>query len=349
MNSFYLQIATKVLSQVDLAPLRGRKVLITGTNGLLGSHMAAVMAYLNREFGYGLTVTCISRSAPPPWMTTVLRTEGFTFHQMNLGAEEFDLPGDWDYVIHGATYGQPKKFIANAVETMRLNALVTENLLKSATRAKGSFLFMSTSEIYGNPPVEFNPTAENCPATILPGDPRASYTVAKVFGEVLCNLYNSSAMARARVARVSSVYGPGVHLNDDRVLNVFILRALRSGELRLMDAGEQKRKWLYISDGLTMLFYILLHAPSVTYNVSGSGLHSIGDLAHLIGRDVNVPVIFPQAKSSDDEHLKGALNVINLDNHKILHETKLADLVPLEDGVRATIGWLRYLEQGANP
>lgn len=342
MNPFYLRIATQTQKRVAFEKLNGKRVLITGANGILCSHLANMIAFLNREYGYDTKVLNISRSAPAKWLHETFQTPGFEYRQIDLGEEPLNLKEDFDFIIHGATYGQPKKFIHNAAKTMCLNSSVTESLLKVAERNKATFLFMSTSELYGNPAPEHCPTSELAPAIINSLDVRSSYNVSKVFSEVLCNLYNESRSVRARVARVSSVYGPGVRLDDDRVLYVFIKRALETGELRLMDMGEQRRKWCYIADALVMFFHILLHSESVIYNVSGSDVLSIADIAKTIGTQLNVPVIFPKNIDVQD-HVKGSLNLIDLDNSKILREASISNLTSANQGIAESICWMKWL------
>lgn len=342
MNLFYLNVASQVKQRVSLEKLKGKRVLITGANGILGSHIAALLAYLNNEFSFDMKVLNVSRSAPASWLEDIFKTKGFAFREMDLGEEPVKFKEDFDFIIHAATYGQPKKFIENAATTMCLNSTVTESLLRIAERSGATFLFMSTSEIYGNPSPEYCPTSELAPAVIHSSDIRASYNVSKVFSEVLCNLYNETGRVRARVARVSSVYGPGVRLNDDRVLYVFIKRALETGELRLMDQGMQRRKWCYITDAMVMFFHILLHSTSVIYNVCGSGIYSIAEIAQSIGSQLNKPVYFPD-KESFQEHTKGSLNLIDLDNTKILKEAKMQKLIEPEQGIVDCIAWIKWL------
>ena len=52
-----------------------------------------------------------------------------------------------DIIIHAAGSGEPSKFILNPLSTLEINTLTTLNLFKKL-KSKGSFLFISSSDIY---------------------------------------------------------------------------------------------------------------------------------------------------------------------------------------------------------
>ncbi len=352
MNRHYEPLARAVAESVCLDRLRDGAVLITGANGLIGSHMAAVLAYANAHHGLNAETVCLSRGPASPWLASIVDGPRMSFIQADLapGCSRLLPERRWTHVVHAATYGQPRKFLDNALGTMELNSAVTNELLQLAEGCRASFLFMSTSELYGNPVAASLTMTEDRPATIAPLDTRAAYNAAKLYGETLCAVYNRTARVRARIARVSSVYGPGVRLDDDRVMNVFILRALQTGALKMMDSGQQRRRWLFVSDATRMLFHILLKSEQLIYNVSGSGMVSIAEVASAIASETGVQVAVAEAVATP-AHMTGSLPLIDIDNGRILGETGITDLLPLREGVRATVAWLRDLlgNPGLNP
>jgi dTDP-glucose 4,6-dehydratase/UDP-glucuronate decarboxylase len=342
VNPHYLSIAENVTNKVSLEQLKGARILLTGANGLLGSHLAGAIALANQNKNFHAKVSCLSLSKPHPWLKSIFESPGFSYTQMDLSKNYREITGGYDFVIHAATYGQPKKFLDHPLETLSLNSSVTEYLLNLSARSKARFLFMSTSELYGNPAPEACPVKENHPAQISSLDSRANYTGGKLYSEILCKMMKDAGSVDTRVARVSAVYGPGIALNDDRALNVFIRKALQEGRLQLMDNGAQVRRWLHISDATAMLFHILCHGKEFVYNVCGNDRRSIRDLALQIGEKTGVEVFFKESPQNV-AHLAGALNQIDIDNTRIRTEMGSGELRTLNQIVNDTIAWTRDL------
>lgn len=343
----YEVVAERVLALVDLSPLRGKRVLITGSNGLLGSHILWAILKANRDLNYDIALTAISKSEPNLWLKTAWLQDNPRFRALSLDLSK-ELPQGlraerFDCVIHAATYGQPKKFIADPLSTMTLNADLTKTLLSMCNGPSSRFLLASTSELYGAAGDLEHPVHELFPAKIATQDARSVYTAAKLYAEVLCKVHLEKNLCQARIARISSAFGPGVNLQDDRVLNVFMLRAMNEGSLKIMDAGLQQRRWLYISDAVAMMLHILLHARDLVYNVSGTEILSIADLAKHIAKIANVPFSFPEQKM-DAHHTKDALALINMDNTKIWESMGEPKLFSVESGLRETFSWLSHLQ-----
>lgn len=353
MNRFYRDIAETVLKGVSLEPLRGKRVLITGSNGLIGSHMVAAIHLGNLKQGLAAKVIGISRSAPTPWLESLSADGSVEFLKADL-TSNVGLPTfgqGFDYIVHAASYAQPQRYLTDPVATMKLSSSVTCDLLEMAARSndtrgrRATFLFLSSVAIYGVPQRAGELINEDFPGFASPLDPRAVYTSSKRFGETLCKVFNDQGSVDARIARAAPVFGPGLPLNDSRVLGEFVARALEHGELRMKDDGSQKRSWLFISDAMIMLFHVLLHGKHLVYNVSGTDVRSIAEMARYIAGETGVPVTVPETAVTG-LHSHGAFPVIDLDISRIMAETGLGELVSLKTGLRSCIEWARSLRKG---
>ncbi len=344
MNKYYAAIARSVLEKISLEPLRNKEILITGSNGLLGSHFVAAIALANKTQGLNAKVTGVSRGPLPLWLVEIFTEKKFQFIQKDLGKEK--LPSfensHFDFVIHAATYAQPKKFLQQPLETMRLNSTISMSLLELCARSKASFLFLSSSEVYGNPPQEMRPTLESYPGNASSLDPRAPYATSKRFTETLCKVYNDAGMARCCIARVAPTYGPGVSVSDDRVWNELIRRALTADSFRLLDNGQQQRRWLYISDAIIMLFHALLYSRELVYNVGGTDFRSIHELATYVSKNTKTTLQLPESDAMSS-HALGAPAIVDVNSEKIRKEVGLSSLVNLEDGISSCVNWTRSL------
>ena len=322
------------LRSVPIANLANKAVLVTGASGIIGTHLLYCLRQI-QDAGYDLGVTGIVRDIPEHLEHYECRGKRKLLRgDLTDIAFSNSLPKA-DIIIHAATYGQPERFLSDAVGTIKLNTACTLTLLDKVNTG-GKFLFISTSEIYNglaNPP--FN---ENQIGTTNTTNPRACYIESKRCGEAICNVYRSNGVD-AKSARLCLAYGPGTRVGDKRVLNSFIERALRDKVIKLRDLGQAKRSLCYISDAVSMLWLILLKGQYPIYNVGGASKTTVLDLALLIGDYLKVDVDLPAVCDG----LVGAPSDVSLDLSRVINEFGVRDFIDLEQGIARTIEWQRAL------
>lgn len=319
--------------KAGLARLAGKRVLLTGASGLIGQWLLASLP--EDPATRPAEVTVVTRSKPTGYFALLAERKGARILSGDLGDAGFrgKLP-EADHVVHAAGYGQPGKFLADPLGTMALNVCASLDLI-SRLAPGGAFLYLSTSEVYsGLPPGEHEETQIGTTNT---DHPRASYIDAKRAGEVICHAASASGK-RARAARVALAYGPGVRLDDARVLNTFILRGL-SGSVTLADHGHALRTYCYVADTIEILWRILLDGEQVVYNVGGISRTTIADLARSIGQLTGAQVIFPQTEAT----LTGSPGEVSLSLARLRQDFDKTDFTPLAAGLERTIEWLRML------
>lgn len=336
MNRVIRNDVINILERVSLEKLRRKKILITGSNGLIGTYLISTLYTANQELGLDTQVIGLSKHRTNSTLEEFQNDSRFSFYSINLVNSELNY--NVDYIIHGATYAQPRKFLKNRLETIKLNTEVTEKLLKLCMKQNASFLFLSSSEIYGEPPKEFLPTPETFAGNCSTTSARAAYAESKRLGETICNIFREEYQLDVRVARISSVYGPGISIYDQRVLGHFLRKALTKKHIDLLDKGEQIRTWCYVADCIVMLLNILLHGQSFIYNVGGRDTISIKQLAEVICEFTQSTYSFPH-QTKQMRFLKQASNRVEVDIQKISNEFNLAEFTNLCKGLHNTIQW----------
>lgn len=330
------QDAAAVCSAVDLSPLDGSSVLLTGASGLLGLHLLAVLRLRARQTGRPIHVTAIARSTPPAPFGDFFAGPNIRFARMDLADSEalIGLPRH-EHIIHAAGYGQPHRFLSDPVKTIRLNTVATLALIEKLA-AGGKFLFMSSSEVYSG--AQRTPHREADIGTTGPDHVRACYIEGKRCGEAICHGFRAQGRA-IKAARLALAYGPGTRIDDQRVLNTLIRRALLEGRVSLLDQGHARRTYGYISDVVETLFSILLYGREAVYNVGGQSATSIAELARTIADIVGVPLTVP----AQDQGLPGAPSDVALDLSLAAAEFGKRDFVPLRTGLERTVDAYRAL------
>lgn len=307
--------------------LSNKIFLITGSNGLIGNYFVNFLSTANKLFDTNIKAYCISKH-PPTWQDS-----GFDYISRDL-SKPFSFEHPVDYIIHAACYARPQKFMQNELETIALNVDASRILLETARINKAKFLFLSTSEIYGNPPSEEIPTKETYPGNSLTSSSRSGYVESKRLGETMCFVYNRNFDLQIKIARIALVYGPGISMNDERVMGNFMKKAIVNKHIKLIDMGKSLRTYCYITDALNMMMQILLKGTDILYNVGGIETVSIYEMAQMIAGYCGATL-----EANIGTGIKDAPDIVKLDVSKVCNEFGINQFTPFARGLKQTIDW----------
>lgn len=323
LSKIIIKDAKNIINKISFAGFNRKSILITGASGLIGTYLLACLYHLSSKKQFKLKVNLLIHSDLPEFIAPIIEGMDCNIYQGDITDRNFckTLP-KVDYIIHAAGYGQPGKFMENPIKTIQINTSATLDLFEHLNK-DGSFLFLSSSEVYRNTDTDH---------------PRACYIEGKRTGETICNEYRRLGI-NAKSARLSLAYGPGTKQHDKRVLNNFIEKALTKGKIDMLDQGEAKRTYCYITDAVEILWKILLFGKDNVYNVGGTSRTTIAELAKLIAKEIGVSVVFP--KNSSD--FLGAPDDVYLDLTKVKQEFGKLKFVSLKDGIKTTINWQKNL------
>lgn len=323
----------RIWDQINLCELAGKKVLITGGTGIIGSYFLYSLKKWNEEYNGRTCVYVVVHHDLPQFLSFLVSADWAHIVKGDLADQEFckSLPIA-DYIIHAAGYGQPGRFLENKLKTIRMNTVATDILL-SKLRQNGKFLFVSTSEIYsGSNRVPYSEQESGC---TTPQHARSCYIEGKRCGEAICAAYRETGL-EVKIGRVSLAYGPCIRRGDRRVLNEFIEKAV-GGTINLLDAGTAQRTYCYVADTVEMLWNILLKGTDTVYNVGGESEISVKGLAGMVAQRMGANVICPKS----DDSLLDAPKAVRVDLNKVKSEFGKQDFVSMDEGLDRTIQWFR--------
>jgi dTDP-glucose 4,6-dehydratase len=251
------------------------RVLVTGGAGFLGSHLCERLLEEDHE----VIAMDNQVSGRTENLESIFYDDNFTYYEHDV-TEFIHVSGELDYVLHLASLASPIFYKENPIKTLKVGALGTHKTLGLAKAKDATYLFASTSEVYGDP--EVNPQPEDYRGNVDSYGPRSCYDESKRYGESLVRGYRDKHDLDVRVMRIFNTYGPRMRLDDGRVVPTFIRQALRGEPLTVHGEGEQTRSFCYVDDlidGLLALMHSDIERP---VNIGNPDERTILDLAEII-------------------------------------------------------------------
>jgi UDP-glucuronate decarboxylase len=272
MDPHHQRDAQEVIANVGdkVARFAGQRILLTGAAGFLGSQFVHFFAALNDSGRLGpkpcrLIAWDSFGRGKPRWISALGERPDISWQSRNvIQRVATDDLGSVDFIIHAASIASPIFYRKHPLETMDANVTGLRNLLDLAvaqaavTRPIESFLFFSSSEIYGDPTPENIPTPETYWGHVSCIGPRACYDESKRYGETLCVNFAAIHQIPVKTVRPFNNYGPGLKISDRRVLPDFFRDALAGRDIILLSDGRATRTFCYVADAVTGYLLALL-------------------------------------------------------------------------------------------
>lgn len=252
------------------------------------------------------------------------------------------------YLIHAAGLASPYYYRKFPLETIEVAVNGTKNFLEYAKNKKvDSMLYFSSSEVYGDPDPNSIPTPETYWGNVSQIGPRACYDESKRLGETLCMTYNQLYNVPVKIVRPFNVYGPGMKINDYRVIPTFMVRAIKGEHLPVHDQGNQTRTFCYIADATQGFLKILAsNKNGEVYNVGKDneeinmvGLATI--ITELASNKAQVQLVaYPESYPAGEPQRRCP------DLTKIRKELNYEPTVDLKTGLARTLAWYKNVLPG---
>jgi dTDP-glucose 4,6-dehydratase/UDP-glucuronate decarboxylase len=268
-----------------LGLLEGKRLLVTGAAGFLGSYICHAVAVANDTLlEERCTTSCVDTFVTGSSDRIAALRSRPDFRFVEGSAVDFrEFRGE--FIIHAASIASPPVYRRLPLETVEVNVMGTWNMLRLAREGCRSFLYLSSSEVYGSPEDAAIPTREDFVGRVSFTGPRASYDESKRLAETLCRLFFETHGVPVKVARPFNVYGPGLRLDDGRVVPDLVRQALTGSELVLHSDGTPTRSFCYVTDAVAAFFGLLASdANGEAFNVGTPHEVSMRELAEKVAR-----------------------------------------------------------------
>ncbi|MDA9437529.1 NAD-dependent dehydratase [Bradyrhizobium sp. CCBAU 51745] len=316
--------------------LEGKKVLVTGADGFIGSHLAETLV---RAGASVRAMTLYNSFNSWGWLDGSPLLNELDIRCGDVRDADFvrAAVSGMDIVFHLAaliaipySYQAPRSYVDT-------NVSGTLNVLQAARdQGVGQILVASTSEVYG--------TARTVPISEAhPRQPQSPYSATKIAADALAESFHLSFATPVTIVRPFNTYGPR---QSARAVIPTIMLQLLGGERRIKLGNLRPTRDLnYVEDTCRGFLMLAGCQQSIGKSVNvGSGREiTIGDLALLIAKVVGSEIEIVH----DEQRMRPEFSEVDrllCDNTLINSLTGYLPSITLEEGIRRTVDWFRDSE-----
>ena len=302
--------------------------LVTGGAGFIGSHLCK---YLLKN---SYKVICVDDLITGTLKNLEdIESGDFIFINHNI-TDYIEIKENIDIILHLASPASPIDYLQLPIQTLKVGALGTHNVLGLAKSKRAVMLLASTSEVYGDPLK--HPQDEEYWGNVNPIGPRGVYDEAKRYAEAITMAYHRQQGVNTRIARIFNTYGPNMRMRDGRVIPNFITQCLKDEEITVYGDGKQTRSFCYIDDmveGLYKLSQVDYYYPINLGNPDESTILELADKIKSLTKSKSrivfnpLPIDDPRVRMPDINKAKKILNWESKTN--------------LNEGLIKTINWFK--------
>ncbi len=308
-----------------------RRALVTGCAGFLGSHLSERLIADGYEVvGIDCFTDYYAREIKESNIARLRDEPGFTLLEMDLSSDPVEgLLEGVDEVYHLAAQAGVRGSFGDSFELyVRNNVQSTQRLLEQAARNPvGSFVYASSSSVYGN--AAASPTPEGAPR-----QPISPYGMTKVATEDIAGVYHRNHGVPTVGLRYFTAYGP--RQRPDMAFNRFIRSGLAGKPIAILGDGMQVRDFTYVADVIegTRAASARGKAGSV-YNIGGGQPVTLLSAIELIEQLVERRIVVEHRPAA-----RGDVRMTGADCSLAADELGVTPSVTLAEGLAAEVEWM---------
>lgn len=304
----------------------GRRVVVTGGAGFIGSHLAEAL------FDAGAEVTVLDLKADP-------HAPGITHHRRDIMVGPWPDVSSIDVIFHFAANAYVPPSVEKPLFDFENNCGATVFMLDSLRQQewKGRLVFASSAAVYGNPAVA--PVREDHPTV-----PVSPYGVGKLAAERYCAVFAQLYGLKIASLRLFSVYGP--RQRKQVVWDLMNKIAAEGEAINIHGDGTQTRDFVYVDDVVNAAMFVAEHADMAgeVYNV-GSGkqcsIHSLADtLCGIMGVEKRFDYTGVNRPGDPERFVADITRLCELG-----YSPAVDAAAHMADGLQAAVEWFKQIKE----
>lgn len=278
--------------------MNGEKVLVTGCNGFIGSHLTLQLINAGYQV-VGLDILPLTEAQNVQSLNTNRHFDYIVGDVTDKALIDSVIDASYSKVFHLAARVGIERYMDNPIDVVRTNVMGTLNVLEAVIKHNCYLFFSSTSEVYGkNPNV---PWAEDDDRVLgSTSFERWSYSSSKSAAEHAVRGAFKQQNLKGCIVRFFNIYGPGQ--SEAFVVSRNILLAAKGQPLIMHNSGAQTRCFTFIDDAVAACIQLVQDANTSgeVYNVGNNTEHTVLQVLNTIIEISGKPLTIETIQTSDN-------------------------------------------------
>lgn len=313
--------------------ISGKRILITGGAGFIGTSLAARLVEENEVIIYDNFHRNALKDTALANHKNVRVVVGDVLDSKGLA----EACRGVNHVVHMASIAGVDTVMNRPVLTMKVSLLGTMNALEAASQVDGleRFIDFSTSEVFGR--YAYKVTEGDVAQLGVVGEARWTYAVSKLATEHLALNYWKEKGFPAASVRPFNIYGPAQV--GEGAVHHFIVKAIRGDDLVVHNDGAQIRSWCYIDDIIDGVLRVMELESAVGHAFNIGNPRATVTIYNLAEQIIRISGSSSKIRQVEWNFPDVELRIPNIEKARSLlaYEPK----VGLEEGLERTIAWYR--------
>ena len=309
----------------------GRRVLVTGGAGFIGSHLVDSLVALGAE-------TLVYDNLSNGEVSNINSGAELIVADINDDPSLEQAVAGVDLIFHLAAQINPALAVENPLLDAEVNLMGTVRLLVAASRAGVRKVVAASTNVYGDAH-SATKWSESASILDLSQSLLSPYAAAKVGAEAYLKVFADEFGLGTVRLRFSNVYGERqTSKSGSGVIPIFTERAFCGQPLRLFGGGSQTRDFVHVSDVVraTVAAGLREEANGLAINVAAGREISVREIAHHIKVLVGVPLDILEGPDRAADFQSAAI-----DTARARQVLDWAPEVTIEDGLAQYVAWWR--------
>ncbi len=236
--------------------LKGKRILITGGKGTIGTALIRLLLEANKEYRLNLHLYVSTRD--PVSVPDYIASGDPVVLIQNGNEEEALSDEDIDYIAHAACPTDRNYFMEHPASTYLTIIHDTERMLSIAKKKNASMLYFSSDAEFGSIGSS-EPVGDDFYGPLNPMNPRSCYPLGKKSSVYLCCSSAEEYGIDVKTIRFSIVTGLFQRYDDPKVMSYFLRCLHEEKNIVLNTAGETKKQLVFSFDAAMACIYVLLY------------------------------------------------------------------------------------------